>query len=215
MAVGAQRPPISALADAAKQVAAGSDLRSALAAIAASAAEALGAELLVVRVLGDDGELVARAIAPEESALAAEVAGTRTSCDRVVEGLASEAVLRAAGAIGAGVLAVPARAGDRVVGAVEVVRDEPFGESDASLAALAAAHVGLAVRTLVPGAHAAADVRRLAWLDLAGEALASGGMPAIRPSRRFGSPPPRPAPGRGCSGARPPTARCSSRASAT
>ena len=39
---------------------------------------------------------------------------------------------------------------------------------------LAAAQVGLAVRTLAPGAYAAADSRRLAWLDLAGEALAAG-----------------------------------------
>ena len=44
MAVGAQRPPIEALADSATQVASGSDLRPALAAIAAGAAEALGAD---------------------------------------------------------------------------------------------------------------------------------------------------------------------------
>ena len=50
MAVGAQRPPIEALADAARQVAAGSDLRAALAAIAAATADALGAELVAVRV---------------------------------------------------------------------------------------------------------------------------------------------------------------------
>ena len=174
MAVETQRPPISALADAAMQVAAGSDLRSALTAIAAGTAEALRAELVAIRIVGDDGELVARAVAPEESGLAAEVAGTRTIADRIAQGLASEAVVRAAGRVGAGVLAVPARAGERLVGAVEVVREEPFGEGEASLAALAAAQVGLAVRTLAPGAHAAADFRRLAWLDLAGEALAAG-----------------------------------------
>jgi GAF domain-containing protein len=174
MAVGAQRPPISALADAAKQVAAGSDLRSALAVIAACTAEALGAELVAVRVVGEDGDLVARAVAPDESALAAEIAGTRTTADRAAQGLASDAALRAAGRMGADVLAVPARAGERLVGAVEVVREGPFGEGDASLAALAAAQVALAVRTLAPGAHAAADFRRLAWLDLAGEALAAG-----------------------------------------
>ena len=76
MAVGAQRPPIEALAAAARQVASGTELRPALAAIAAGVAEALGADLVAVRVVGDDGELVARSVAPEGSTLAAEVAGT-------------------------------------------------------------------------------------------------------------------------------------------
>jgi len=174
MAVGAQRPPIEALAEAAKQVASGSELRPALAAIAAGAAEALGAELVAIRVVGDDGELVARSVAPEASALAAEVAGTRVGADRLAEGLASGVVLRVAEQAGAAVLAVPAFAGERLVGAVEVVRREPFGEDDASLAALAAAQVGLAVRTLAPGEHSAVGFRRLAWLELAGEALAAG-----------------------------------------
>jgi serine phosphatase RsbU (regulator of sigma subunit) len=174
MAVGAKRPPIEALAEAARQVAAGSELRSALAAIAAASAEALGADLVAVRMVGDAGELVARAVAPNGSALAAEVAGTRASSDRLAEGLASPVVLRVAERVGAAVLAVPAFAGERLVGAVEVVRSEPFGEDDESLALLAAAQVGLAIRTLVPGAHAAVSFRRLAWLDLAGEALAVG-----------------------------------------
>jgi serine phosphatase RsbU (regulator of sigma subunit) len=174
MAVGAKRPPIEALADAAKQVASGSELRPALAAIAAGAAEALGAELVAVRVVGDDGSFVARSVAPETSALAAEVAGTRVGSERLAEGLASRPVLRIAEQAGAAVLAVPAFAGERLVGAVEVVRHEPFGDVDASLAAIAAAQVGLAVRTLAPGAHAVADSRRLAWLELAGDALAAG-----------------------------------------
>ena len=174
MAVGAQRPPIEALADAAQHVASGSELRPALAVIAAGAAEALAAELVAVRVVGDAGELVARSVAPEASALAAEVAGTRAPADRLAEGLASDAVLRAAEHAGAEVIAVPAYAGDRLVGSLEVVRREPFSEEDASLAAIAAAQVGLAVRTLAPGAHAAADFRRFVWLELAGEALASG-----------------------------------------
>jgi serine phosphatase RsbU (regulator of sigma subunit)/uncharacterized protein YigA (DUF484 family) len=174
MAVGAQRPPIVALADAARQVASGKELRPALAAIATGAAEALGADLVAVRVIGDDGQLVARSVAPEASALAAEVAGTRAAPDRLADGLASPTVVRVAELTGAAVLAVPAFAGDRLVGAVEVLRVEPFGEHDESLAAIAAAQVGLAVRTLAPGSHAAADFRRLAWLELAGEALAVG-----------------------------------------
>ena len=174
MAVGAQRPPIEALAAAARQVASGTELRPALAAIAAGVAEALGADLVAVRVVGDDGELVARSVAPEGSTLAAEVAGTHADAGLLAEGLASAAVVRAAERAGAAVLAVPAFAGDRLVGAVEIVRHEPFAEDEVSLAALAAAQVGLAVRTLAPGAHALAPFRRLAWLDLAGEALAVG-----------------------------------------
>src|SRR6476469_1448245 len=108
MAVGAQRPPIEALAGAAKQVASGSELRPALDAIAAGAAEALGAELVAVRVVGDDGALVARSVAPEASALAAEVAGTRAGPDRLADGLASETVLRVADRAGAEALAIPA-----------------------------------------------------------------------------------------------------------
>src|SRR6478735_7235875 len=104
MAVGAQRPPIEALADAATKVAAGSELRPALAAIASGTAEALRADLVAVRVVGDGGDLVARTVAPEGSTLAAEVAGTRSAADRLAEGLASGAVLRAAEQVGGAVL---------------------------------------------------------------------------------------------------------------
>jgi serine phosphatase RsbU (regulator of sigma subunit) len=174
MAVGAQRPTIEPLAEAAKQVASGHELRPVLAAVAAGTAEALAADLVVVRVLGDDGALVARSVVPDASALGAQVAGTRVSPDRLAEGLASEPVLRVAGRAAAAVLAVPAFAGGRLVGSVEVVRYEPFDDADRSLAAIAAAQVGLAVRILTPGAHEVVSARRLAWLDLAGEALAAG-----------------------------------------
>jgi serine phosphatase RsbU (regulator of sigma subunit) len=174
MAVGVQRPPIEALAEAAALVASGSELRPALAAIAGALAEALRADLVAVRIVGEDGELVARAVAPETSALAAEVAGTRAGSGTIVEGLASGAVLRVAEQAGAAVHAIPSFAGGRLVGSVEVVRHEPFGDEDVALASLAAAHVGLAVRTLVPGAHAVISSRRLAWLELAGDALAVG-----------------------------------------
>ena len=174
MAVGAQRPPLEALADAASQVASGTELRPALAVIAAAAAEALRAELVAVRVVGDDGDLAARAVAPEASALAAEVAGTRAESARLADGRASAAVQRVADHAGAAVIAVPAFAGERLVGAVEIVRHEPFDEHDLSLAALAAAQVGLAVRILTPGAHSTVSFRRFEWLELAGEALAVG-----------------------------------------
>jgi hypothetical protein len=152
MAVGAQRLPIEALADAAKQVAAGSDLRAALAAVAAAAAEALDADLVAVRIVGDDGDFVARVFAPETSALAAEVAapaGVPTGCRGV--GLRGRAARR--GAVRAAVLAVPARAG------TDCRRSRSFGKSRSGRAtrfAVLAAQVfrGAHARQ---GVHAAAD----------------------------------------------------------
>jgi serine phosphatase RsbU (regulator of sigma subunit)/uncharacterized protein YigA (DUF484 family) len=176
MAVEAQRQPFEALAHAAEQVAATADLRSALDAIAAAAAEALDADLVVLRVLDTGGHLVARAVAPGASALAAEVAGTRVDCDVMADGAPSPAVRRVAEGVQAeGVVAVPAFAGGRMVGAVEAVRHEPFAADDPAVASLVAAQLALAVRTLAPGTHAAVGFRRLAWLELAGEALAAGG----------------------------------------
>jgi serine phosphatase RsbU (regulator of sigma subunit) len=174
MAVGAQRPAIEALAGTAARIASGSELLPALADIAAGAAEALRADLVAVRVVGDDGRLVVRAVAPEGSALAAEVAGTRADAAGLADGLASAVVEQVAGRSGAAVLALPSFSGERLVGAVEIVRPDPFDEDDAALAALAAAQVALAVRMLAPGAHAALPFRRQAWLELAGEALAVG-----------------------------------------
>ena len=86
MVVEAQRLPVETLARAAAEVAASGDLRSALGAIARAAAEATRADLAVLRVLDADGQLVARAMAPEGSALGAEVAGTRADCEAVVAG---------------------------------------------------------------------------------------------------------------------------------
>src|SRR5581483_6259021 len=173
MVVDAQRLPIEALADAAGQVAAAGDLRTALAVLADAAAT--DADLAVLRVLDDGGELVARAVAPEASAVAAETAGTRTSSDRIADGLPSEAVAQAVEAVAAGgVLVEAARAGGRLVGSLELVRAQPFGETERAVAQLVAAQLALAVRTLSPGAHAAVLARRAVWLDLAGEALAAG-----------------------------------------
>jgi serine phosphatase RsbU (regulator of sigma subunit) len=176
MAVEAQRLPVEALADAAGQIAATGDLRAALTVIAAAAVDATGADLVVVRVIDDDGTLVARAVAPETSPYGAEVAGTRAPCDELVAGALSSPVARAAeSAHATGSLVEPARAGGRVVGSVELVRQQPLTPHERSIVELVAAQVALAVRTLGPGTHAAAGARRAAWLELAGEALAAGG----------------------------------------
>ena len=168
--------PVEALAAAAAEIAESADLRTALAAVAAAAAESTGADLVVLRVLGDDGELVARAVSPAGSALAPEVAGTRAPCEVLSAGRPSDAVARAAEQAHAGETVVEAaRAGGRVVGSVEALGRGTFSEQERAALALAAAEVALAVRTLGSGAHSAAAARRALWLELAGEALAAGG----------------------------------------
>jgi serine phosphatase RsbU (regulator of sigma subunit) len=175
MVVEAQRLPVESLARAAAEVAASVDLRTALAALARAAADAAHADVAVVRVLDADGRLVARALAPDDSSLGAEVAGTRTTCEVLAAGEIPEPTLRAAErARASGVLAVAARAAGRIVGSVELVRiAEDFGEDDRAVAELVAAQVALAVRTLGPGA--ASPGSRARWLELAGDALAAGG----------------------------------------
>jgi serine phosphatase RsbU (regulator of sigma subunit) len=175
MVVEAQRLPVETLARAAAEVAASGDLRSALGAIARAAAEATHADLVVLRVLDADGQLVARAMAPEGSALGAEVAGTRAACEAVVAGEVPEQTRRAAErALAAGLLVVLARAAGRVVGSVELVRiGSDFDEDDRAVSNLIGAQVALAVRTLAPDLGTATT--RAKWLELAGDALAAGG----------------------------------------
>jgi serine phosphatase RsbU (regulator of sigma subunit) len=177
MVVEAGRLPVELLADAAAEVASTADLRAALAAIARVAARAADADLAVLRLLDLDGSLAARAVAPEGSALAAEVAGTRSASEPIGLGEPSEAVRRAAERISAlGVIAVAARAGGRVVGSVELLRiASPFSDDERAVADLVAAQLALAVQTLSPEGGTAAASRRIRWLELAGEALAAGG----------------------------------------
>ncbi len=169
--------PVELLADAAAEVAATADLRAALATIARVAARATESDLAVLRVLDATGELAARAVAPEGSALGAEIASTRSPCDRVAAGEASESVRKAGERVrAAGVLTVPARAGGRIVGSVELVRvASSFGDDDRAVAGLVAAQLALAVRTLAAEGGTAAADGRMTLLELTGEALAAGG----------------------------------------
>ncbi|MFL5953657.1 MAG: hypothetical protein ACJ76I_06075 [Gaiellaceae bacterium] len=96
MILETRRLPVETLARAAAEVAATEDLRAALAALAAAAAEATRAELAVLRVLDADGQLAARAVAPEGSAMGAEIAGTRTPSEPLAAGEVPDATRRAA-----------------------------------------------------------------------------------------------------------------------
>ena len=103
-------------------------------------------------MLDAEGQLVARAIAPDGSPLGAEVAGTRTACEAVAAGELSEPTQRAAErARASGLLVVPARAAGRIVGSVELVRiADDFDADDGAIAELLAAQVALALRILAP-----------------------------------------------------------------
>jgi serine phosphatase RsbU (regulator of sigma subunit) len=182
MAVGTRPDPLAAFTLAAAAAAAETDLRSALAAIAQAVSDAGGADLAVVRVVDAAGDLVARAVAPPESTLAAEVAGSRARCEPADGELPCEPTRRAAErARAATVVAAPVRAGGRLIGAVELVRivDEVDDRDGQVVAELAAAHVALVVRALGEDDAVAGPAPRR--LELAGEALAAAGDAARAP----------------------------------
>src|SRR5206468_5193973 len=162
-------------------------------------ADALAADLVVLRVVDPTGELVARAVAPQDSALAAAVAASRASAEALIDGGVPEPTRRAAEhARAAGVHAVPARAGGgRVVGSVEVVRiRESFDADDQAIVDLAAAQLALVVRTLgaTPGRGATGRRGRgWSWPASPWPREATAGA---RPSMRCASPSRAPAPGR-------------------
>ena len=168
MVVETGRRPVEALARAAGEIAAASDLEVALGAVAGRVAEALNADLVVVRVADRAGVLVARAVEPAGSALAAQLAlsdgaeATQRVADRVA---------------GAVVETAPALSGSRTVGSVDVIRlgEEPSTE-DRAVLELAAGLVALAVRTIgaEPWPGVPARPRRL---EAAGAALAASGDP--------------------------------------
>src|SRR3989442_5624549 len=199
MVVEAQRLPVESLARAAEQLAGGLELRDALELLAAAAAEAAAADVAVVRLLdADTGMLVARAVAPGGSALAAELAGSRVAPDEIANGGLPWTTLRVAErARASGVLVVPARLGERVVGAIELLRaGGPFEDDERTLAELAAAQLALAVRTIPADGRTVGAQARARAIELAGEALAAGagpGRPAAATGR--GPAPPAGAPG--------------------
>src|SRR5512146_2521020 len=150
---------LDALSRAAALIASGGPLAPALAALAEAAGRATGADLAIVRVLDPSGEaLVARAVAPPASALAAELEGSRVPLADVPgefvaehEGLPA-ATRRAAEHMRAGAaLFVPAQAADRLVGSVELLRaGEAFGAGELAVARLAASQLAVAVAMLRP-----------------------------------------------------------------
>jgi serine phosphatase RsbU (regulator of sigma subunit) len=162
MGVGAGQRRYELLARAASTIAGGLGLRESLALIAAAAAEATSADLVVVLALDPaSGSYVACAAAPPESALAAELVGSRVDREVLEARLAGDDESL-----------VPAFAGERLVGAVELVGGDPEGRE---LAEVAAAQVALVLRR--PADADPRDPRPAVaapMLEQIGEALAAG-----------------------------------------
>jgi serine phosphatase RsbU (regulator of sigma subunit) len=154
-------------------------LDQALAEIVERAAEVTGADLVVAR-LGDDGGLTARAVHAASPALQAELEGSRISAGSMPAEERDEllqlprSLRRAAEQLGAtAVLQVPVRAGQAVVGSLELMRRRgAFDERERALARTAAEQVALARRAYGDGEGTNPDAPDL--LELAGDALAAG-----------------------------------------
>jgi serine phosphatase RsbU (regulator of sigma subunit) len=154
-------------------------LDGALAAIVARAADISGSDVVVARLADDFGRLTARSVHASSDALRAELEGSRLPLeavpDREFDELAQlpRPLQRVAERVGAtGVLQLPVRDGDAVVGSLELLRRRGrFGERERRLAAAAADEIALARRVFRDGHSAAATPPDL--VGLAGDALAA------------------------------------------
>jgi serine phosphatase RsbU (regulator of sigma subunit) len=148
--------------------------------IAARTAEVTGADVVVVRLVDESGAAGARAVHAESAALRAELEGSRLPARSVPaepleeRGELSPPLLRAAEQLGAsGVLQLPVREGNAVVGSIELLRRRgEFDRHERMLALAAADEIALARRAFGDGGGAASAAPDL--LGLAGDALAAG-----------------------------------------
>jgi GAF domain-containing protein len=168
MVVEAQRLLYEGLARATERLAAGVDLGEALELLASAVAEATGSELVIVRVLDETtAQYVARAVAPLDSPLAPEAAGSSRSVGDIFDRQSADT------------LALPAVAGGRIVAALEVHgRVDGLDATARSLAQLAAAQLGLVLRTAAASGAARTGLldgqAPVHALEHAGETLAAG-----------------------------------------
>ena len=168
---------IDAFAAAGERLTHSSSLDEALKEVATAAAQAAGADLVIVRVLEPDGSLRARALTATSQVLSAELEGSRYpfAGGEVAEELA-RSVERTAARVGAETgLVVPILAGEQTAGSIELYRArDPLGPREERVARLAAAQAALALRAFGGAngsrrAHATADS-----MELTGDALAAG-----------------------------------------
>jgi serine phosphatase RsbU (regulator of sigma subunit) len=155
-------------------------LDEALTAIVARLAEFAEADLVVARLVDEAGGVSARAVHALSPALRAELEGSRLSPGAVPAEERDDllqlprALRRTAEQLGAaGVLQLPVREGDAVVGSLELMRRRgAFGERERRVARGAADEIALARRALGRGDGSAAIAPDL--LELTGDALAAG-----------------------------------------
>src|SRR3954464_14448023 len=142
-------------------------LDGALGEIAARTAEVTGADVAVVRLVDESGDAGARAGHAESAALRAELEGSRLSARSVPAEPQSErdelpdALQQVAEQlVAAGVLQLPVREGNAVVGALELLRRVgEFDEREVRLAVAAAAEIALARRAFGDGGGGAGGGR--------------------------------------------------------
>ena len=172
---------LEALAEAGAGLASAASLADAFGAIAETVARAAAAEVVVARVLDDDGRhLIACAVASHSTAVAAELEGTRVPLADVaaeeVDDLEAlpRTVAQAARRVGAtAVLQIPMAVDGAVGGSLELMRaGVPFDDGDRRVARLAAAQAALAIRAF--GGNGVAHADSPTALSLAGDALAAG-----------------------------------------
>jgi serine phosphatase RsbU (regulator of sigma subunit) len=163
---GGGAAPLLALGAAVRRLADGAAGDDALRAIAEAVASATSSEVALIRVRVDDA-LEARAVVAASSAVAAELQGSRVAVAGDVEPVA-------AGRLDVG-LRVPIRAGEELVGRLEVYRAaEPYSDAEVTIARLAAEYAALALRAAGPNGTASDAVTATELLRLGGDALASG-----------------------------------------
>src|SRR6187399_1355493 len=179
---GISEHALAALTAGGRRAAEESDLDEALRALAEAAAEATGAEAVVIRITGEDGMLDARSVVSRSEVLAAELAGSTfpvaelTGDESRGEQL-PKAVRRAARrARATDVVLLAARGDGKVIGSLTLFRSRRmFGPGDMVAARFAASHLGLVLRAFLDTNGAAAERASLARaLSLAGDALAVG-----------------------------------------
>jgi serine phosphatase RsbU (regulator of sigma subunit) len=174
---------LDALAEAGLALGSAAGLSDALRIVADGAARGVPADVVVARVLEDDGRrLQACVVASTSAALAAELEGSRVPRAEVPEHEESDlarlpaAVQRAAERAGASfAVLLPVHVDGEVRGTLELLRQgAAFDEAERRLARLAAGQASLAIRAFGSGRPSAPDLHPEALLTVAGDALAAG-----------------------------------------
>ncbi len=172
---------LDALAAAGSRAAGGDDLGQALQALGAAVSDATGAEAVVIRIADEAGMLVAHTVVARSEALSAELTGSSFPVaelpDTEIAGGLPAAVWREARrARAADVLLLPARAGGKPLGSLELLRTRgKFQPGEAVAARFAASQLGLMLQALLETNGLRRDGAQMARaLALAGDAMAMG-----------------------------------------